>query len=557
MLKCIDIVNYALIEHCELDFTGGFNVVTGESGAGKSILMGAVEFLLGGRSDHGSLRTGTSRCVVAGSFSVPAGLLEPVQRLLEPAGVPFDPSVPELALRRVLTPGSVRNYINDVPVGARLLAAVGEVLIDRHGAGEQLSLMQPARQLELLDRYAGLDGLRGECAAACRELERLRKERAGFERELPDRSEADRLELMLEEIGRVAPEPGEDETLAAQHRLGSNSRQVIEAARESVALLTESEDSVADRLGDVYHRLTELSRIDSALTSGLLDELNEIQERIARLSSDIENLAEKIDLDAEALAAIESRLSEIYTLKRRYGPSLEQLFAARDAAEQRLHDYRAAAERRAEFDRMELEWNDRLRRNSAELSRRRRAGAAAFLDAVRSKLEAVGFPDSRLEAQFSDSEPGPTGSDRLELLFSANPGEAARSLRRVASSGELSRIMLAFKTVLADADDTATVIFDEIDMNIGGETANRVGDELRELGKKHQILCISHLAQVAARADAHYLAVKTTADHRTRTEIILLTEVEPELARMLGGGAAALTHARELRRTASGTEPVR
>ncbi|WP_288609036.1 DNA repair protein RecN [uncultured Victivallis sp.] len=547
MLIYVKITNFALIEESELEFGSGFNVVTGESGAGKSILMGAVELLLGGRVDKGVIRNGCDRCMVCGGFAVPAGLAGAVGAILVPAGIPFDPAEP-LQLRRVIGQSSVRNYVNDTPVSARLLASVGEQLIDLHGANEQLSLTVPARQLDLLDRYAGAEEAAALCGRIAGELEALAKEREEFDRQTPDEAERSRLELQLEDIDKVNPAPGEDEELSARFKVAGNSRQVLETAGQLTAALTEGEDSVADRLGSVYRRLLELSRIDEALAAGLLEECDRIQEDVSALSGRVAELADKVDLDPEALAAIESRLGELFTIKRRYGPTLEQVLAVREEAFRRLELYRNTAVRRQEFERRKAELTAELRRAAEKLSALRKKKAAEFAERVRSKLGAIGFAKCVLEVAFSEVEPGPNGMDRVELLFSANAGESVHPLRKIASSGELSRLMLALKTVLADADSIPVVVFDEIDVNIGGETANRVGEELHHLGRNRQILCISHLAQVAARADRHFRVEKHTEEGRTFSECRELDAEGRvrEIGRMLGGGESAVTHARAI-----------
>lgn len=549
MLIYVKITNFALIEESELEFGPGFNVVTGESGAGKSILMGAVELLLGGRVDKGVIRNGCDRCMVCGGFAVPAGLAGAVGAILVPAGIPFDPAEP-LQLRRVIGQSSVRNYVNDTPVSARLLASVGEQLIDLHGANEQLSLTVPARQLDLLDRYAGAEEAAALCGRIAGELEALAKEREEFDRQTPDEAERSRLELQLEDIDKVNPAPGEDEELSARFKVAGNSRQVLETAGQLTAALTEGEDSVADRLGSVYRRLLELSRIDEALAAGLLEECDRIQEDVSALSGRVAELADKVDLDPEALAAIESRLGELFTIKRRYGPTLEQVLAVRGEAFRRLELYRNTAVRRQEFERRKAELTAELRRAAETLSALRKKKAAEFAERVRSKLGAIGFAKCVLEVAFSEVEPGPNGMDRIELLFSANAGESVHPLRKIASSGELSRLMLALKTVLADADSIPVVVFDEIDVNIGGETANRVGEELHHLGRNRQILCISHLAQVAARADRHFRVEKHTEEGRTFSECRELDAEGRvrEIGRMLGGGESAVTHARDILR---------
>ncbi|MBS1371548.1 MAG: DNA repair protein RecN [Lentisphaeria bacterium] len=547
MLTFMKITNFALIEESELEFGPGFNVVTGESGAGKSILMGAVELLLGGRVDRGVIRTGCDRCTVTGSFSVPERLVPAIEAILVPAGIPFDAAEP-LQLRRVIGQSSVRNFVNDTPVSARLLAAAGEQLIDLHGANEQLSLTVPARQLEMLDRYAGTEAAQNECRRIAGELDALAKEREEFDRLTPDEAERSRLELQLEDIDKVNPAPGEDEELSARFKIAGNSRQVLETAGQLTEALTEGEGSLADRLGSVYRKLLELSRIDETLAGGLLEECDRLQEGVGALSARIAELADKVDLDPEALAAIESRLGELFTIKRRYGPTLEQVLAVRGEAFRRLELFRNTAARRAEFERRRKALAEELRAAAEKLSKQRKRCAADFAEQVRSKLGAIGFAKCVLEVAFTEVEPGPNGMDRIELLFSANAGESVHPLRKIASSGELSRLMLALKTVLADADSIPVVVFDEIDVNIGGETANRVGEELHNLGRNRQILCISHLAQVAARADRHFRVEKHTEEGRTFSVCRELNAGErvKEIGRMLGGGKPAETHARDI-----------
>ena len=282
MLNYLHIDNYALIEREELEFAPGFNVFTGESGAGKSIVMGALAFLLGGRTDRGALRTGTSRCTVSGGFSLSEATERRIAALLDEAGVPMEDGT--ITLRRVMTPTATRNFVNDTPVGGKLIAAVGAELVDFHGVNDQLSLLEPTRQLELLDRFGGLEELRAACGAKCAEISALDRECAAFEAQVTDGASVDRLRLMVEEIERCAPEPDEDERLAAKHRLAANSQQVVEYAEALSQLLSEGENSVADMLGTVHHQLGELERIDSAMVEELLHKCVDIQDSVTELS---------------------------------------------------------------------------------------------------------------------------------------------------------------------------------------------------------------------------------------------------------------------------------
>ena len=545
MLNYLQIDNYALIEHSEIEFFPGFNVITGESGAGKSIMLGALSFLTGERTGQNVLRSGASRCSVSALFTVPEALRGAVGELLEESGIEFDRDSGEVSLRRVMTSSGTRQFANDQPCSAKLSGALGAFLVDRQKVNEQLSLQQPARQLELLDRCAGTMELRGKCAALCAQLREICREEENFKQNLPSAAEADRLKLMLDEINAVDPEPGEDETLAERFRMASNAREIIGISEGLVQMLSESENSIADLMGTVYRKLDELSRL-GASCDPLSQECTVIQEGIEQLGRELSDLSSKVDLDPEELAAIESRMGEIFTLKRRYGPSLEELFPNRDRAAEELARYNAAAATAAEFSARIARTGEELEKVCQELSQQRKKAAEGFLAQIEEKLRSLGFGKCRFEAEFCSCEPGPSGADRFEMLFSANAGSQVLPLRKIASSGELSRLMLGLKTVLADADDVPTVIFDEIDMNIGGETANAVGEELHNLGKSRQIISISHLAQVAARADHHFKVSKSAEEGGVRSRVELLKDPEPEIARMLGNTSAARKHAREL-----------
>ncbi len=546
MLTFLKINDFALIENAEVEFSPGFTVVTGESGAGKSILMSSIELLTGGRVDRGGIRAGCRQYTVSGEFTIPENIRQEISVILEDAGIEFSAAEPLLQLRRVVGINATRNFINDIPVGAKLLADVGSRLIDLHGANEQISLTVPARQLELLDEFGNLQPLRRKCAELHAALQDLAREKSDFENSMPDASDADRFSLTVSEIDRINPAPGEDDELAAKQRLGANSRMVLETLNMLTGMLTENENGIADQLGTVYHHLCELEKIDPSLAQEALEICSNLQSEIAGLSGSLASLTENVELDPESLAVIEARLGEIHTLKRRYGPTLEQVFEIRNQAEEKLQQFQDAEKIRKEFDRKEKELTARLTATAEELSLSRKNTAKKFLAQTVEKLSAIGFEGAAMDVEFSTVAPGSSGMDRIEFLFNANRGEELRPLRKVASSGELSRVMLALKTVLADVDNIPTVIFDEIDMNIGGETANKVGRELHALGAKRQILCISHLAQVAARADQHFQVIKTTANGRTVSNVTLLDDPVPELARMLGGGDSAMRHAGEL-----------
>ncbi len=544
MLETLDISDFALISHSEVEFSPGFNVVTGESGAGKSILMAAAALLFGGRADRGAIRTDCEAATVSGSVSVPEYRLAAVKQLLAEADIPLDES--RLLLRRKVTKSGVRNFVNDTPVSAKLLSDLGKLLIDFHGANEQLELTIPARQLDLLDRFAGLDQERAAGREAWEKLLAARRRLAEFAENSPDEAELERYRETLQDIDRVNPAPGEEAELSARYQIIANSREVLLLCDQLRETLLDGEMSAVNQLGEAHRQLHDLERLAAGSAESLLAECDELQENAQNLARQVSAIADHVDLDGEALQALESRLESIHTLKRRYHTDEAGLIELAQTARERLAGSADRKKHRRELEKEELQAQEVLRSVAADLTKKRRAAATKLTAAVRDILVEIGFPGCRLEAALGATELSALGGDALELQFSANVGEELRPLHKIASSGELSRLMLALRSVIASADLLPTVVFDEIDMNIGGETANMVGEKLRALGAHCQILCISHLAQVAARADAHYGVVKHTESGRTVSQVRKLADPVPELARMLGGGASALRHAQEL-----------
>ncbi len=548
MLAYLRIENLALIEHSEVEFASGFNVITGESGAGKSILLEAISLLLGDRADHTVIRTGADRCEVCGVFYLPPETVSAAAPLLATMEIALDPVQPELHLRRVITFSGTRCQVNNVPVTTRILKTIGELLIDVYGADEHQSLTSRTCQLALLDRYAGVEQLQSDCAEICAELAGVRGERAEFAASLPSAAEVSRLEAVVEEIEQVSPKENEDELLGARHRLVVGAKELVEESTRLAMLLRDDENSVTEELSEAYRLLQHMARMDEEKIGEFMKRCAVATEAVRDLAADISEFGSGVEMDAEEFQSLEKRLSALYGIKRRYGPSLGQVLETLSNAKNRLAAYYDGDKRRASLERQEHALEKRLQTSADRLSESRRSRAAAFTEEVCGKLRSIGFPGGTVTAEFSRVEPGANGQDQVELLFSANVGEPMRPLRKIASSGELSRLMLALKTVLCDADRIPVAIFDEIDVNIGGETAAKVGMELRVLGRKRQVLAVSHLPQVAAMGDVHF-AVDKAVDHgRTFSRIVRLDGEgrRREIARMLGGGAAALSHAAEL-----------
>ncbi|MCP3967659.1 MAG: DNA repair protein RecN [Lentisphaerae bacterium] len=553
MLNWLKIKNLALIEKADVEFTDGFNVITGETGAGKSILLNTISLLLGARADKGVIRSGAVRCELAAGIALSPHTIDIIESVLQKSEIPLEKDFPEIQLRRVITKSQNRNFINDTPVTLQTLKNIGDYLIDVHAANEHQSLLSRTKQLELLDRYAGLNDELIACAATCRELAELRKERDRVFSDMPSAVEAEHLQMIVEEIDKISPEPGEDDKLTAKHAVAANSKTVMQLASNSVMLLSQSENSLIDQLGGVYRDLQELNSIDTENTNPMLEACDQLVENMRELAFDIENYTSSVELDEQAFLELESRLSELQTIKRRYGPSLENVLLELDRANERLQVHHEAAELREKFADEEKVLIDKLKQQSKDLSAKRRKAGKIFTKLAMEKLRLLGFLQSELDISFSEIEPGERGADRIEIIFCANPGEQLQPLRNIASSGEISRVMLALKTVLADADAVPVLIFDEIDVNIGGETAKQVGRELRGLASGRQVLCISHLAQVAACGQRHYTVSKKVESGRTMSSIKLLNASRRinEISRMLGGGKAAENHAIELIETQS------
>jgi DNA repair protein RecN (Recombination protein N) len=553
MLNWLKIKNMALIEILDVEFGEGFNVITGETGAGKSILLGTIALLLGGRADKGIIRNGTERCELAGGITIDSNIHDALVSALEAADIPFEEESREIQLRRVITKTANRNYINDTPVTLQTLKNIGTFLVDIHAANEHQSLLSRGTQLEILDRYGKLEKFTAECRGICEKLKQLRFERERVFSDIPSAVEAEHLKMIVEEIEKISPQENEDEELSIKHSLAANSKAVLELTGRSSMRLCESDDSIVDQLGDVYRDLLELSRIDSTKAEPLLSSCDQIVEQIRDLSYEIENYASNVELDEQSFNELENRLSDLQTLKRRYGPSLEVVLSECEKARERLLVFSDAEKMRKEFQAKEDVLIAELKTVAKQLSRKRQKASKAFCRQVEAKLKVLGFLQAKLDISFSELEPSERGMDRIEFLFSANPGEQLQALRNIASSGEISRVMLALKTVLADADTIPVLIFDEIDVNIGGETANQVGKELLNLASSRQILCISHLAQVAACGQHHYAVMKSVNSGRTTSTIKKLSQEAriKEIARMLGASKAATAHAEELIKASS------
>ena len=535
VLTLLRIKNLALVEELEWQMGAGFVAVTGETGAGKSIIIGALQLLLGERADKSLIRTGADVCTVEAVFSG-NGLQKLNPKLVE-AGV--EPCESDLILKRTLsTTGTNRQFINGSPTTLSILKNLGDDLVDLHGPHDHQSLLSPDTQLSLLDSFARAEEQFGEYRKHYRQMQTLLAEHAALDTaETAREQELDLLRHQTTEIKSANLVAGEEEEIENRYKLASNSKRLIELASAIANRLSEADDSVLSQLAETQRLLRELEKIDSSiaqLSSAHAASVVDLSEIARALSA----YAERLDLDPEQLAALEQRVSLFETLKRKYGGSIAEVIAFGERAADRMQKIEG---RDAELERLakEIE-NVRAQMNRAgEALRKLRTKAAPKLsENIRRNLRDLGFRQSEFEAKLSAlDEPRPSGFDTVELLFSPNPGEPLKPLRAIASSGEISRLMLAIKSALAAHDEIPLLVFDEIDTNVGGEIAHAVGVKMQTLGRDHQVICITHLPQVAATASSHFVVTKDVARGRTFSNLREVTgkSRQEELARMLGG----------------------
>jgi len=562
MLTEIHIRNFAIIEDLTLRFGEGLNVLTGETGAGKSIIIDAVSLLLGGRASTDVIRAGTDRAEVEGHFHLGARATD-IAPLLEAEGLEDEGDLLILA-REVRQNGRNICRVNGRAVTLSLLSEIGQQLVDIHGQSEHLSLLRVREHVELLDRYAGLEAERAEMARLVHALRQVRGELADLRRD--ERELARRIDLLTYQVQEIADarlEPGEEEALEAERRRLANAEQITLLAAEITQALEDGTDeqmSAVDLLGQAVQSLTRLARIDPDV-EGTRRQIEELSYQLSDVARDLRRYREGIEFNPARLAEVEERLDLIYNLKRKYGDSIEEVLAFGERAQAELNSITHAGERIAELEAEEERLLCAIGEVGQRLSTARREAGERLAQAVERELGDLRMERARfsVDLQWQDDPEGAyvgdrrlafdaTGLDRVEFLISANPGEPLRPLARVASGGETARLMLALKAVLSRADETPTLIFDEIDVGIGGRVGAIVGRKLWGLtapgvggSRAHQVLCVTHLPQLAAYGDTHYHVIKTVEGERTLTHVRQLVGDErvKELAAMLGAPTAA------------------
>jgi DNA repair protein RecN (Recombination protein N) len=538
MLRFLRIEHLAVIDEVQVDFEPGLNVLTGETGAGKSMLVEAVGLLMGGRASADLVRTGESQANVQAIFEIGAPRTELIVR------------------RDVGAQGRSRAFVDDALVTAAALHDRTAPLVELHGQHEHQTLLDPQSHLSILDQFAGLGPLRDRTAAAFRTWKQLQSEFDAFQ--MDEREKAARLDLLKFQVGELEKanvRAGEDEELETSRRVLGSAEKLQRLCNEAYAALYDSDDAALVQLGQVWKRVAELAEVDPLFLPHVVEGRDAIKPQLEDLAATLRSYGEHIDASPARLQEVEDRLALIERLKRKYGPGLSDVIEKRATLARQLHALQNADERRAGLEAETGAARSEFLSQARTLSRKRREASKEFAVQIGRLLADLAMGRTQFEVRFDADVPEPSwteaGIDSAECYLSANVGEEPRALARIASGGELSRVMLAIRTLAAADAPGKTLIFDEIDAGIGGRVADVVGKTLRRLGEQFQVLCITHLPQIAAAGHVHFQISKAVVNGRTHTRVVRLNEAErvEELARMIGGAAptdAARAAAREL-----------
>jgi DNA repair protein RecN (Recombination protein N) len=556
MLEQLKIRNLAIAETVEVQFSGGLNVITGETGAGKSLLVNALNLILGERADKTLIRAGAQDCTVEGEFALQDAAA--VDAVLEALGVaPCEDG--RLIIRRVISSsGSGRNLVNDSSTTLQTLKRLGSLLVDLHGPHDHQSLLDQSFQLQILDSYAGTGNLITAYQRVYDEMRALQRERQDLagENDAEVAQRIDMLRFQVKEIDDAELDGIDEEELESELTRVANATRIIELANGVDTILSGDEGSVFDGVAAVQQRLSELGDILGEDAKAWQAEAQSIAVQVQELSSAVAGMAQSIEYDSDRLQWLEDRKALLYKLKRKYGGSLSAIMETVSAAREKLAKLESREARLDVIDEEIRKVRDRLEQEGAALRASRAKAARKLAKQVTGHLRDLGFAHGAFDVGLESAEPTRSGLDLAEYGFAPNAGEPMRALRAIASSGEISRVMLAIKAVLAGHDRVPVLVFDEIDANVGGEMGRAIGEKMAHVSKNHQVLCITHLPQVAVHGGAHFVVEKQVVNERTTTGIQHVTSDAriDEIARMLGGRestSVTLDHAREMLQTAA------
>ncbi|MBD3309468.1 DNA repair protein RecN [candidate division KSB3 bacterium] len=552
----IHIENFAIIDTLHVQFSEGLNIVTGETGAGKSILVDALTVALGGRAYTEFIRAGTEKAVVEAVFDL-RHVSEARTKACEYGFLDDTQDETELLIRREITrSGRNRLLVNGHPATNAMVADLGDLLVDIHGQHEHQSILNPDYHGDLLDLYGKVLPLRDQVTAKFRQFKKCDRELRDLQAHSRERLQhLDLLRFQHQEIAKARLRPGEDEELLQERKVLASAEQLTSETGIVYEILYGQSGAILERLGEITRRLEELTNIDPSLTP-YVKVCESAQYQLEDVAFSLRDYTQAIEFDPYRLEEIEKRLDELNSLKRKYGSSIEEILALHENIQQELDHFDARETHITDLEAEYAALRDQLQHLSQKLSHERRQVADAFETQLMVELAALGMEKTQFRVDFRPAgiEKQPftaKGSDKIEFLITPNPGEPLKPLNRIASGGEISRIMLALKTLLGAVDRIPVMIFDEIDTGIGGKIAEIVGKKLQHISTAHQVICITHLPQIASKAATHFHVAKQTSQDRTVTAIRVLSSQErlEELAHMLGGETITPTtrqHAREM-----------
>jgi len=552
MLQTISLRDFVIVDQLELDFSSGFTVLTGETGAGKSILLDALGLVLGERADSSQIREGSSRSEISALFRVESELEKSFAQWLDDQGFPLEEDGQSLLLKRTIEAnGRSRAFINGSVATLAQLREAGDQLVDIHGQHAHQLLLKSGAQRELLDRHAGLLPLASEVAQAFKTLADSRRRLLNAENAGQDiERERERLQWQLDELSELAPQEGEWASIQSEHSLLANGAKIISGCQEALEILSESDNALESSLTKVCSNMSTLAEHDPNL-----GEIKQALESAGiQLDEAIHGLGrylQKIDLDPARLAQVDERMQALHSAARKYRTDADALPALLEDAAERLDALTASQNIEALREQVKQE-EATYQKLAKQLSQKRNKSAAELGMLITDAMQDLSMAGGKLEITLTPlNEGGSHGLEQVEFLVAGHAGSTPRSLAKVASGGELARISLAISVITSKASFTPTLIFDEVDAGIGGAVAETVGKLLHQLGQSHQILCVTHLPQVAAQGNHHLKVSKSQNNERTISQVQALARAErvEEIARMLGGTTITDTtrrHAREL-----------
>lgn len=539
MLTELRISNFAVLEQLDLSIDAGFTVLTGETGAGKSLLIDAITLLVGGRASSDQIRFGEDEAQLEAAFQIPLG--HPILDRLRVQGI-LGPQDSQLIIRRVIArSGRNRVYLNGVMSPVHVLEEFGGTLVDIHGQHDQQSLLAPSTQLDALDAFGCLQELREQYRSAYRGWTRSRQDRAELAVKVQGAVQReDHLAFQRQELDDAALRAGEEEALQSERQRLGSSRRLSELTVEAQERIQADHDGILSNLALIERALGELAHIDPDM-QGACRLAADAKVLLKEAADCLRSYRDRLDDDPMRLAVVEDRLAMIQKLKKKYGGTIEAVLETHRRVREELEGLRHSDGELEQYDHLIRERLQQVARTARELSEKRKDAAKRMTKIVRRELDALKMGQTQFVIQLvtgeGDEAYGVDGADRAEFLLSANAGEPLKPLARVASGGELSRVMLALKSALAGADRVPVIIFDEIDTGVGGAVAAAIGKRLKDLGRVHQVLCVTHLPQVASQANHHWCLEKSQVKNRTVTTVRRLSGIgrETEIARMLGG----------------------